>query len=475
MRTRGDFAVVALALLTCGNSFATFWAGGLPIGIVLTAAAALCIGFALRAAPGAPNPQIIVGAVAISALSLIDHPLAPLLTVVVLVLAVAGVLARDLRTGVALVVVATAIVVVAEVTRLQWGQLAFDAFREMQVATGALAHGMNPYGPTVPVLIPVSDHSAYLSPEHFGYGPGILLLGLPGRLIGDVRLSQAAIWVAIAVVIAFMARRQSITVAVGSIALVLLSPFGVDLAEHAYNDATGVLFLLLWFVGRQRHSRWGRLALGIALTTKPTILAALLVMLVWSRSARRDILWGLGIAAAIVLPFALWDGIGNFLHSTVELWLGPVFLVNRADAITLGALGHTYGLPYLPSAVILVASLAVVLLVLRHRPRDSVDLLLGGAVLTIAYLLLGHIAFINYYAVGAVLLIAAIAIDGHSSHIPDDDIALSGERHATPIAAAEPNVPVAVAASDAPMPCQALMRVNAGAVATSAWNTSRAT
>src|ERR1700733_11802487 len=116
MRTRGDFAVVALALLTCGNSVATFWAGGLAIGVVLTVAAALCIGLALRATAGAPNPQIIVGAVAISALSLIDHPLAPLLTVVVLVLAIAGVLARNLRTGVVLVVVATAIGVVAEVT-----------------------------------------------------------------------------------------------------------------------------------------------------------------------------------------------------------------------------------------------------------------------------------------------------------------------------------------------------------------------
>ncbi len=445
MKTRGDFAVVAFALLTCGNSVATFWAGGLTIGVILTAAAALCIGFALRATPGAPNPQIVVGAVAFSALSLIDHPLAPLLTVAVLVLAVAGVLARNFRIGVVLVVAATAIVVVAEVTRLQWGQLAFDAFREMQVATGALAHGMNPYGPTVPVLIPVSDHGAYLTPEHFGYGPGILLLGLPGRLLGDVRLSQAAIWVAIAVVVACMARRQSVAIAVGSIALVLLSPFGVDLAEHAFNDATGVLFLLLWFVGRQRHSRWGRLALGIALTTKPTILAALLVIVVWSRSARRDIVWGLGIAAAIVLVFALWDGIGNFLHSTVELWLSPVFLVNRADAITIGALDHTYGLPYLPSAVILIATLAVALLVLRHRPRDSVDLLLGGAVLTVAYLLLGHIAFMNYYAVAAVLLIAAIAIDGYPHLVPDNDIALPGERHRSPTAVSRPTEPVTVA------------------------------
>lgn len=441
MRTRGDFSVVALALLTCGNSLATFWAGALPFGVILTAAAAICIALALRTVAGPPNSQVIVGAVSISALSLIDHPLAPALTVVVLVIAVAGVLARSLRVGVLLVVAATSIVIVAEVARLQWGQLAFDVFHEMQVATGALAHGMNPYGPTVPVLIPVSDHSAYLTPEHFGYGPGILLLGLPGRLLGDVRLSQAAVWIAIAVVVALVARHQPRFVAVGSIALVLLSPFGVDLAEHAFNDATGALCLLLWFLGRQRHPRWARLALGVALTTKPTILAALIVMLVWSRAARRDIWWGLGIATAIVLPFALWDGVGNFLHSTLELWLGPIFLVNRADAITFGALIHTYGLPYLPSVVIAVATLLVGVLILRHRPRDSVDLLLGGAVLTIAYLILGHIAFLNYYSAAAVLLMAAIAIDGNRRFVAADDISLPLRRSYAE-AVSEPRVPV---------------------------------
>jgi hypothetical protein len=445
MRTRGDFSVVALALLTCGNSLATFWAGALPVGVILTAAAALCIGLALHAAPGSPRPQVIAGGVAVSALSLIDHPLAPVLTVVVLVLAIAGVLARDFRVGVVLVVAATTIVVVAEVVRLQWGQLAFDVFREMQVATGALARGMDPYGPTVQAMIPVSDHTAYLTPEHFGYGPGILLLGLPGRLLGDVRLSQAAIWVAIAVVIALVGRRQAVTVAVGSIALVLLSPFGVDLAEHAFNDATGALCLLLWFLGRRQHPRWARVALGVALTTKPTILAALLVMLVWSRSARRDFGWGVAIAAAIVLPFALWDGVGNFLHSTVELWLSPVFLVNRADAITIGAFIHTYGIPYLPSVVIIAATLVMGVLVLRHRPRDSVDLLLGGAVLTTGYLILGHIAFLNYYSVAAVLLMAAIAIDGDRRRTAADDIALPSGRHSRVRVVSKQGVPVTAA------------------------------
>jgi hypothetical protein len=444
MRTRGDFSVVALALLTCGNSLATYWAGALPAGVVLTAAAAMCIWLALHATPGAPGLHVIAGAVAISVLSLIDHPLAPVLTVVVLVIATAGVLAGAFRVGIALVVVASTIVVVAEVIRLQWGRLAFDVFREMQVATGALAHGMNPYGPTVQVMIPVSDHGALLTPEHFGYGPGILLLGLPGRLLGDVRLSQAALWVAIAVVIGFVGRRQPTAVAVGSIALVLLSPFGVDLAEHAFNDATGALCLLLWFLGRQRHPRWARLALGVALTTKPTIVAALIVMLVWSRSARRDLWWALGIAGAIVLPFALWDGIGNFLHATLEEWLGPVFLVNRADAITVGALIHTYGLPYLPSVVISAATLLVGVLIVRHRPRDSVDLLLAGALLTIGYLILGHIAFLNYYSVAAVLLMAAIAVDGNRRFAADEDIALPGGRHSRPVGVSGPGVPLSV-------------------------------
>jgi hypothetical protein len=203
-----------------------------------------------------------------------------------------------------------------------------------------------------------------------------------------------------------------------------LSPFGVDLAEHAFNDATGALCLLLWFLGRQRHPRWSRLALGVALATKPTILAGLVVMLVWSRAARRDIWWGLGVAAAIVVPFALWDGVGNFLRATIELWFGPNIFVNRADAITVGALIHTFGLPYLSSAVIDIATLLVAVLILRHRPRDSVDLLLAGSVLTIAYLILGRVAFLNYYSVAAVLLMAAIALEGNALLAGEHDIGL---------------------------------------------------
>jgi hypothetical protein len=219
MRTRGDFAVMALALLTCGNALATFWAGGLPAGVLLTAGAAACLGFALRATPGNPSRPVIAAGVGICVLSLADHPLPPVLTVAVLVVATIGVLSTSLRAGIVLVALATTVVVIAEVATLHWGQLAFDVFREMQAATGALAHGMDPYGPTVPVLIPVSDHNAYMSLEHFGYGPGILLLGLPGRLIGDVRLSQAAIWVAIAIVIGVVARRRPVAVAVGAVTL----------------------------------------------------------------------------------------------------------------------------------------------------------------------------------------------------------------------------------------------------------------
>jgi hypothetical protein len=432
MRTRGDFAVVALALLTSGNTLTTYWAGALPVGVVLTACAAVAIGLALHAAPGAPGPRVIAAGVAACTLSLIDHPLPAWLAVTVLIIATMGLLSNRRRVGVVLVVVAAGLLVFAEARTLQWGQLAFDVFREMQAATGALVHGANPYGPTVPVLIPVSDHSANITAEHFGYGPGILLMSAPGRLLGDVRLSGAAIWVAIAVVIAFAGRRQPVGVAVGVLALVLLSPFGVALAEHAFNDANGALCLLLWFIGRDRHPRWARFALGVALTTKPTILAALLFALVWSRSARRDIWWALAIAAVIVIPFALWDGVSNFLNATVGLWLSPVFSVNRADAITVGALIHTYGLPFLPGAAIGVLTILVGVLIVWRRPRDQTDLLLGGSVLTIAYLILGRFAFMNYYSVAAVLIIAAIALDGGRSTVAHDDIALPVIRRRAP-------------------------------------------
>jgi hypothetical protein len=86
-------------------------------------------------------------------------------------------------------------------------------------------------------------------------------------------------------------------------------------------------------------------------------------------------------------------------------------------------------------------------LILRHRPRDSVDLLLGGAVLTIAYLILGHIAFMNYYSVAAVLLMAVIAIDGNHRFVAGDDIALPRGRHSHPVGVVRSSEPVTVGSS----------------------------
>jgi hypothetical protein len=94
--------------------------------------------------------------------------------------------------------------------------------------------------------------------------------------------------------------------------------------------------------------------------------------------------------------------------------------------------------------VIAAATLVVGVLILRHRPRDSVDLLLAGAALTIAYLMLGHQAFMNYYSVAAVLLMAAIAIDGNCRFAADDDIALPRRRHSIPIGVAQPQTPLTV-------------------------------
>jgi hypothetical protein len=240
------------------------------------------------------------------------------------------------------------------------------------------------------------------------------LLALPGRALGDVRGSSLLMAVLLFAFVLVLGRRRGMsgTELTRLAALVAAFPLTVVLVTSAWVEAYSVALFALWLVLRARRPTLAGLVLGLCLATKPTIVLALVPFLLWSRSARREIVVALVAAAVLVLPFALKTGVHQFYDDVVGVHLH--LFPTRTDALTVNALLHSLGRPFAPSIAGVLAVLALIGVVLRRRPRDSGDLLLAGALLSVVSFLLAKEAFPNYYFAVAMLLVLAIACRGVS-------------------------------------------------------------
>jgi hypothetical protein len=107
----------------------------------------------------------------------------------------------------------------------------------------------------------------------------------------------------------------------------------------------------------------------------------------------------------IVVPFALWTGIPQFVYDTVGIYAD---LLTRHDSANLNGLASVLGYGLLPGGVLLVGLLATVALFTLRRPRDYGDLLVAGAGLLILVCCFGKQAFLNYYFNAAIALLFVV-------------------------------------------------------------------
>ena len=285
-----------------------------------------------------------------------------------------------------------------------WGRSTIDVWDMLQAAAGALLRGQDPYGPTV------SAFTAAGRPRldvHLLYGPSVALLAVPGKLLGDVRLTSVAMFaVLFAAAIAVARERPRIA------ALCIALPLTEVMIMQAWVDVYFMAALAVWLALRGRSWIAAALVLGAGLATKPLGLAALLPLVVYSRSGRREVAVAAAAAAALVIPFALWTGPAAFYDDTVRVPLQVLPI--RSDALTVNALLLSHGRPPLPGWVALAGAAVVAAVTLYRRPRDLADGLLAAAAITTAGLLLGRNAFFNYYFVPAALLLLALAARGQA-------------------------------------------------------------
>ena len=277
----------------------------------------------------------------------------------------------------------------------------------------ALVDGVNPYLP-----IYENIHGAdttYYGPGlvvngeltiGFPYPPLSLLLVLPGELLaGDVRYAHL---VAIELSALVMAATRPGTVATKAALLWLFTPWTFLMAVGGWTEPLVVLLLAIVVLAAVRAPRVLGVALGLLIVVKQSALLGLpLALLLLARDGRAR--WRIGwqsvaVAAAVTLPFVLWD-IGAFSWSTLGSIAGQVF---RPDTLTyLAVLPGDWGprLSVVGSLVLLPAAA----LVAWRAPRTP-----SGFAASFGFMLIAFFAFSrqgggNYYFAAIGALCCAVA------------------------------------------------------------------
>lgn len=280
----------------------------------------------------------------------------------------------------------------------------------------AVLSGHDPYSLTFQSPYDAAGNRVAYSPQvvsgstlNFGfpYPPPILISGVVGYVLGDVRIGGM-----IALVLAAIVLIRRVGPRGG---LLLLLPGSLFVFENAWVEPAVILLLVLTVVSALDGSRWTPLWLGLLLVSKQyfvVVVPVLVLLLPVARAYRGGIrrFAGLTVAVAVlaVLPFLLWDPAG-FWRSVVTLQFLQPFRSDSESALVLSVnTWHwpppsTYG--WLPLLGGFVAACAMA----WRAPRTPAGFSLGVGFTLLVLVTLGKQAFANYfYLIEAALLLAAV-------------------------------------------------------------------
>jgi hypothetical protein len=288
---------------------------------------------------------------------------------------------------------------------------AIDVWLWHQAAFEALARGASPWGTSIPNIY---GHTRFYAeglatPDAvdvgFPYLPLTLIVSALGDAAGDYRCANALAYTATG---ALMGLARPSRLARAAATLFLTTPRGLFVLEQGWSEPHVVLaFAALVFLGA-RSAALLRLAWAALLAAKQYCLFAL--PLVWllvrpgRRFAREAAVAG-ALAAALTLPFALWDPSG-FLESAVLFHLRQPF---RADGLGFLAWTAQDGQPTLPLWLgfgLLPLPLA---LGLWRAPRTPAGFAAASALSYGLFFAFGKQAFCNYYFLVLGMVCAALA------------------------------------------------------------------
>jgi hypothetical protein len=292
---------------------------------------------------------------------------------------------------------------------------AIDVWVFQQEAVARLLAGINPWDAFYPNIYGTTATypDVYLKDgriHSFIYPPAVVLLGLPGYLLGgDVRLSLLLAVAGAGVFALAMGRRIGLPAGHPAelvAAAILFHPRALFLIEQAWVDpylaCAGAAALWALASGRARAARF---AVSVFIGAKQY--GALWLVALWEgrRFGLRDTAWTLALAGLVVLPFFVWAPDGVVRGVVLVPLLNPF----RLDALSVpAAVAHWTGVQ-LPAALAWLATAAVVLFALRRgRGHVGGEARLGAAIY-LTFFLLNKQAFFSYYwLVGALLCLATI-------------------------------------------------------------------
>jgi hypothetical protein len=283
-----------------------------------------------------------------------------------------------------------------------------DTYTFQWDSSNNLAHGIDPYGATQVDLY--GPGSKYYAPGMvvngrvqvgFPYPPLTLLWMLPEYFLGDVRYAYIlAVMISAALLFAMYPNARSLCAA----ALLLLNPFTFFVEMKCWTEPLVLMTLCATLYAAVKKRWWLPVALGLFLASKQYNLVALpfiggLVYPFRWKSYGKLVAQALLVAAATVLPFAIWNFRGLW-HDLVLFHLAQPF---RDDSLSF-AVPCRFFLKIEPVIV-----LAFVVWALRNRIRNAAMFAAGYAVSLMLLFSTGKQAFSNYYFLIAQTLLLAVA------------------------------------------------------------------
>lgn len=285
---------------------------------------------------------------------------------------------------------------------VDWGGAPIDVVLLIRGATAHLLAGVNPYAAGY------ASSTPGLASSHFPYGPGVLLLSVPGRLLGDVRLSDLLAAMVLVAAVAVLARRQG-----GPergwrcVALCLTLPFLPHMISLGFAELYLAAAIAVWLCWSDNHPWAATAVLGVGISTLPTALPLLALAFVWWPQSRRQILVAIAVALAICAPFLFWASPDRFIADTVGLWLR---LPPRAIGLDLDAAWVRLTHAWLPGWLWPLLTLGLLVLLVRVRERTWSTALFLGAGWLGASLLFAKWAFFDYYFLVATGVLLGLAL-----------------------------------------------------------------
>jgi len=298
-------------------------------------------------------------------------------------------------------------------------------FREALAALGRLE---SPYSITFPNIYATEAwYDAGLVVDGrvqfgFPYPPLSLLMAVPAYALGgDVRYADLGALLTGAAAIGYSARGRIAALAAAGL---LFTPRTFFVLEQGWTESLVICWVGLTVLAATRalaaprgsvHARrLTAIALGLLVAVKQHLALALLLAR-WLRRSDEEapttgsiVLLACGVAAAVTMPFVLWDPAGTWL-SIVVLQVREPFRVDSLSVLSHLAIHGWQPTPALLLAGPIAAICAGLGLTWWRLPRTPAGFCFGLATTFLLLFLFSKKAFCNYYFLVIALLMAGVA------------------------------------------------------------------